>query len=62
MYSFTAYIPDERPGCYSPCEKKDFFRLNELVGLVTHRIFQFQLRAWPFVASTRVKLHLAEKN
>ena len=38
MYSFTAYIPDERPGCYSPCEKKDFFRLNELVGLVTHRM------------------------
>ena len=25
-------------------------------------IFQFQLRAWPFVASTREKLHLAEKN
>ena len=24
--------------------------------------FQFQLRAWPFVASTREKLHLAEKN
>ena len=30
--------------------------------LVFIGIFQFQLRAWPFVASTREKLHLAEKN
>ena len=31
-------------------------------SLVFIGIFQFQLRAWPFVASTREKLHLAEKN
>ena len=31
-------------------------------GLAFIGIFQFQLRAWPFVASTREKLHLAEKN
>ena len=35
-------------------------KLGQVVGF--HWNFQFQLRAWPFVASTREKLHLAEKN
>ena len=39
-----------------------FPKHNWARSLVFIGIFQFQLRAWPFVASTREKMHLAEKN